>query len=84
MRRPATRAEVRKWVAGFEAVAAADREAARREGPDGEWASRVSLSMIAAASGSGLDPSRPDPVRERDARSARKIWTHLRRAYRSR
>jgi hypothetical protein len=69
-------AQVRRWIAGFEAAAEADREALQRRGPDSEWAIRISLSMIDAAHRGG-GPLR-DPLREVEAEHVRAAWARLR------
>lgn len=70
-------ADVRRWMASFEAIGEADREAMRRQGPDPAWAVRISLSMIEAAD--GVSFGRPDPTREMEAERVRAIWDRLRR-----
>jgi hypothetical protein len=70
--------EVRRWIAGFEAAAEADRQALRRRGADPAWSIRLSLSMIAAAR-SALGPRLvADPLREAEAERARAVWAQLR------
>ena len=74
-------AQVRRWIAGFEAAAEADRQALRRRGADPTWSIRLSLSMIDAArhdSGRALR----DPLREAEAERVRSVWTRLRQRLR--
>ena len=70
-------AQVRRWIAGFEAAAEADRQALRRRGADPTWSIRLALSMIDAArhdSGQALR----DPLREAEAERVRSVWARLR------
>ena len=72
------KAEVRRWLAAFDAVAARDREEARRTGPRRERSIRIAASMI--------DAVRRDPFRRRslarlrqeDERATREAWRKLR------
>ena len=68
--------QVRRWIAGFEAVTEADREALRRRGPDPAWAISLALSMIQAAEEAGT--ATVDPSREADDRRVRAVWSRLR------
>lgn len=70
-------AEVRRWVAGFDALEAADRRRLAA-GPDPAWAIALSLSVIEAAE--HMLPARADPQREADDAVARATWGRLRRA----
>ncbi|MET0852856.1 MAG: hypothetical protein ABW020_17090 [Candidatus Rokuibacteriota bacterium] len=71
------RERVRRWIAGFEAVEAADREERRRHGPDPAWSIRIALSMIEAArSAPGGAPV--DPTRAADDARVRATWARLR------
>jgi hypothetical protein len=72
------RAQVRGWIAGFEAIAAADREERRRRGPDPAWSIRVALSMIGAARRAGLAPAAEDPRRAAEDAAVRATWARLR------
>jgi hypothetical protein len=74
--------DVRRWIAGFEAAAAADREMLRRDGPDGGWSIRLGLALIAAARRAGWQPGDTDPARERGAEAVRQTWGVLRRRLR--
>jgi hypothetical protein len=76
-------AQVRHWIAGFEAIAEADRQALRRHGPDPAWAIALALSMIAAAEQAGHGAGRPDPGREADDAVIRATWARLRQRLRS-
>ncbi|MGH7388053.1 MAG: hypothetical protein ACREM3_01155 [Candidatus Rokuibacteriota bacterium] len=68
-------AQVRRWIAGFEAAIEADRQARRRRGADPTWAIHLSLSMIDAAHrGRALR----DPLREAEAERVRAVWARLR------
>jgi hypothetical protein len=71
-------ARVRRWIAGFEAIAEADREAMRRRGPDPAWAIALALSMIEAAGRQAVGPSTLDPAREREDEAVRAAWRRLR------
>jgi hypothetical protein len=68
-----TAADIRRWLAGFDAAAIADRDAAARRGPQPEESIRQALSLIAAVRGAhgGMFPI--DPLRERDAERVRAI-----------
>ncbi|HEU4369109.1 MAG TPA: hypothetical protein VFV05_12880 [Methylomirabilota bacterium] len=71
--------QVRRWIAGFEAAAEADRRAGRRRSADPGWSVRLSLSMLDAAHrAAGGRPLR-DPLREADAERVRAVWASLRR-----
>jgi hypothetical protein len=74
--------EVRRWIAGFEAIAQADREVLRRRGPDPTWAISLALSMMAAADRAGRGLGSPDPRREADDEAVRAIWARLRKCAR--
>jgi hypothetical protein len=50
------RADVRRWIADFEAAAAVDREARCRRGPDMSWSIGVALSLISAVEAAGRRP----------------------------
>lgn len=71
-------ADVRRWIAGFEAAAELDRQSLRRQGADPAWAIRLALSMIEAADRSGRGPSVVDPRREAEAEAVRVRWVTLR------
>jgi len=75
-RRAMDRAAVRRWIAGFEAIAEADREARRRQGADPARAIALALSMIAAAEQTGGPVA--DPRREAEAQAVRAAWARLR------
>jgi len=70
--------EVRRWIAGFEAVAQADRDELRRRGPDPAWAISLALSMMAAADRAGRGVDAADPRREAEDEAVRAIWARLR------
>jgi hypothetical protein len=72
---------VRRWIAGFEAAAEADRQALRNQGNRGVDRARsisLSLSMIDAArqalGGHGIE----DPLREAEDERVREVWRRLR------
>jgi len=65
--------DVRRWVAQFEAVAAADRAELRRRGPRPEEAIRLAVSMMAAARTGRV----PDPLREQEEATVNAIWVTL-------
>jgi hypothetical protein len=71
--------DVRRWIAGFEAAAAADRRAMRLDGPDESTSIRLGLSLISAARRAGWRPGNPDPLRDRDDEAVRQTWALLRR-----
>lgn len=73
------RVDVRRWIEGFEAAAAADRDALRREQPDSSWSIRLSLSLIAAAERAGWSPAANGEARDADAAPVREAWAVLRR-----
>ena len=73
--------QVRRWIAGFEAAAEADRQALRERGGAGVDRARsidLSLSMIAAVrrvlSGRAVD----DPLRDAEDECIREVWQRLR------
>ena len=70
--------QVRRWIAGFEAAAEADRQALRRRGADPAWSIRLSLSMIAAAHRALGGRVVWDPVRDAEAERVRAVWARLR------
>ncbi len=71
-------AEVRRWIAGFEAIAHADREELRRRGPDPAWAISLALSMMDAADQAARGLGTADPKREAEDDAVRAIWARLR------
>ena len=70
------RGAVRRWIAGFEAVAAADREALRKRGADPAWAIAVAVSLFEAAAAGGS--AQADPSREAADQAVRTTWARLR------
>lgn len=72
------KADVRRWIAGFEAAAEADREALRQSPPDPEWSIRVSLELIEAARRAGHSSGAPDPIIEDEVEAVRATWARLR------
>ncbi|MBI2467512.1 MAG: hypothetical protein HYV62_06810 [Candidatus Rokubacteria bacterium] len=72
-------ADVRRWIAGFEAIAEADRHALRRRGADPAWAIALALSMIDAADRAGHGPGTADPSREAEEEALRGTWVRLHR-----
>jgi hypothetical protein len=71
-------AKVRRWIAGFEAAAEAERWALRREGARPAWSVTVALSMIQAAEEAGRLPAEPDAVRALQELGVRETWRRLR------
>jgi hypothetical protein len=69
--------DVRRWIASFEAAAAADRAAQRTRSSRPPDPIHQSLSMINAVHRSG-EGRVPDAVRERDAERVRATWARLR------
>jgi len=69
---------VRRWIAGFEAAAEADREALRRRRADPAWSIRLSLSMFDAIHPGPGSRTPRDPLREVEAERVRAVWTQLR------
>jgi hypothetical protein len=72
-------AQVRRWIAGFEAATEADRQALRRRGADPAWSIRLSLSMIDAAHRRPGGRAVRDSLREAEAEQIRAVWARLRR-----
>jgi hypothetical protein len=70
--------QVRRWIAGFEAAAEADRAALRRRGADPMWSIRIALSMIDAAHRGPGGRAFRDPLREAEAERVRAVWARLR------
>jgi hypothetical protein len=69
-------ARVRQWMAGFEAIAAADREEWRRRGPEPAWSIRLALSMIEAAR--RANRAAVDPRRAAEEDAVRAVWERVR------
>jgi len=69
--------EVRRWIAGFEAIAEADREVLRRAVADPARSIALALSLIDAARAAGWVFGGTDPWREADDERARAIWVRL-------
>lgn len=70
--------DVRRWIAGFDAAAAADRQMMRGVNPDGAWSIQLALELIAAARRAGWRPGAPDRARDRNADAVRETWAALR------
>ena len=70
--------QVRRWIANFEAAAAADHEAHRDRGIDRERSISLSLSMIAAARRALGGRVVDDPLREAEDDRVREVWRRLR------
>lgn len=70
-------ARVRRWIAGFAAISAADREERRRRGADPAWSIGLALSMIRAARASRA-PATTAPRREKQEEAVRATWARLR------
>jgi hypothetical protein len=70
--------QVRRWIAGFEAAAEADRQALRRRGADPMSSIRIALSLIDAAPRSAGGRALADPLREAEAERVRAVWARLR------
>lgn len=71
-------ADVRRWLAGHRAAAAANRALAAKEGADSHWSARLAVTMIAAAESAGLWPPAADEVRQRGVARVRRTWDRLR------
>ena len=70
--------QVHRWIAGFEAAAAADRQALRDRGIDRARSIGLSLSMIAAARRALGERVVDDPLREAEDERIRDVWRQLR------
>jgi hypothetical protein len=73
--------QVRRWIAGFEAAAEADRQALRDRGVRGidrERSIGLSLSMIAATRRALDGRVVADPFREAEDERVREVWRRLR------
>ena len=75
-------AQVRRWIAGFEAATETDRQAHRRRGADPAWSIRLALSMIDAAHRGPGGRDIRDPLREAEAERVRAVWARLRQRLR--
>jgi hypothetical protein len=75
---PLTAADARRWLAGFDAAARADREEKRRQGARPEWAIAVSLSLLRAARLAAGDRPLSAPTREAQLEAVRATWDRLR------
>lgn len=71
-----TAEQLRRWLAGFEAAAAADREALRAAGANPAWSIATSLAMIETARRLGGPAG--DGTRETEAEAVRLAWRRLR------
>ena len=72
------RADARRWIAGFEAAAAEDREALRLRGADPAWSIAVALSMIDAAERAGRGGPADIELRQAEDERVRATWDRLR------
>jgi hypothetical protein len=70
--------QARRFLAGFEAAAEADREALRRAGPDPQRAWRLSMDAIASARRAAPPSSRLGAARASEDEQARQVWERLR------
>ena len=70
--------QVRRWIAGFEAAAEADRQALWDRGIDRARSIGLSLSMIAAARCALAGRVVNDPLREAEDERIRQVWRQLR------
>jgi hypothetical protein len=71
--------QVRRWIAGFEAAAEADRRALQSRAADPAWSIRMALSMMDAADRAQARVAAIDRLREAEAESVRAVWARLRR-----
>lgn len=71
-------ADVRRWIAGFEAAAEIDREDLRRQRPDPAWAIRLALSIIETVRQSAPTGGTSEADRSADDEAVRAVWTTLR------
>jgi hypothetical protein len=69
--------DVRRWIAGFEAAAAVDRETQRLLNAGAQDPIRLSLSMIDVVRRTGGRRLR-DAARDRDEEQVRATWARLR------
>ena len=70
--------DARRWIAGFEAAAAADRAELQRRGPRPEEAIRLALSLIAAA----RTTHATNPLRDAEEAAVNATWVTLHRRLR--
>ena len=70
--------QVRRWIAGFEAAAEADRQALRDRGINRARSIALSLSMMAAARRALDGRVVSDPFREAEDERVREVWRRLR------
>lgn len=70
--------EVRRWIAGFEAAAAADRDAARGTPGEPDRAFGLALALIAEARRALAANPRLEARRSREDDAARRVWARLR------
>jgi hypothetical protein len=73
-----TRAELRRWQAGYARVASRQRELAQAGGVDRKRAVELSRDMIDVALAPGNRTVLKDAVRLRGEASVRRIWRRLR------
>ena len=72
------RGELEAWLDGFDAVHAADAEAARRNPTDSATAVRLALALMTAVWDANDGRLPADLVRDRDAAAVRTAWCRLR------
>lgn len=73
-----SRADLKRWLEGFAAAEAADRQVRRREGPRLERSVALSLSLLRAAGLAAGGPPRLDPRRAEREEAVRAAWQRLR------
>jgi hypothetical protein len=75
-------AQLRRWIARFEAIAEADRAALRRQRQDPEEVVRLALGLIDAAREAARAHPALERLREADAEPVRATWVLLRKRLR--
>lgn len=75
-----TGADVRRWIANFEAAAALDRADLQAHPPSTESVIESALGLVALAGRFSEDPAREDPRERDDDLRAYECWAKLRAA----
>lgn len=71
--------QLRRWIARFEAIAEADREALRRQRQDPGEIVRLALGLIDAAREAARSHPALERLREADVERVRSTWVLLRK-----
>ena len=75
-----TGADLRRWIANFEAAEQADRDQKRREGPRPDQSIKLALSLMVVAARLDENPAREDPRDRAEDLHGYECWARLRAA----